>query len=173
MAQSIVGKLNSTDAVIIQHDSYYKDRSHIPEKEREFINYDHPSVFDAELLIEDLAKLKNNLSIKKPIYDFTTHTRRKKTLTIHPAKAIILEGLLTLEHKNLINLMDFKIFLDAAPDIRFIRRLQRDIKERGRPIESVIKQYVETVRPMHLEFVEKSKEYADVIIAGEAMTSKR
>jgi len=91
-----------------------------------------------------------------------------KTLTIHSVKVIILEGILTLEHKNLRNLMDFKIFVDAAPDIRFIRRLQKDIKERGRPIESVIKQYLETVRPMHLEFVEKSKEYADVIIAGES-----
>lgn len=167
VAQLIAGRLNPTDVVIIQQDSYYKDRSYLLPKERESINYDHPSAFDTQLLIDHLKRLKNNLSIEMPIYDFATHTRKKETVIISPAKVIILEGILLLANKDLRSLMDIKIFVDTDPDIRFIRRLERDIKERGRSIDSVIKQYLETVRPMHLEFVKKSKRYADMIISGE------
>lgn len=167
VAQLIAGKLNPTDVVIIQQDSYYKDRSYLLPKERESINYDHPSAFDTQLLIDHLKRLKNNLSIEMPIYDFATHTRKKETVIMSPAKVIILEGILLLANKDLRSLMDIKIFVDTDPDIRFIRRLERDIKERGRSIDSVIKQYLETVRPMHLEFVKKSKRYADMVISGE------
>lgn len=167
VANLIAAKLSPNDVVIIEQDWYYKDRSSIPLEKRESINYDHPSAFETELLIGHVKKLKNNLSIKRPVYDFTTHTRKKETKTIYPAKVIILGGILVLENKDLRNLMDLKIFVDGDPDVRFVRRLQRDIKERGRSVESVIKQYLETVRPMHLKFVEKSKKYADLVVSGE------
>ena len=164
IAEGIAAKLNSNDVVIIPQDAYYKDRSHLSEEEREKINYDHPSAFDTELLIKHLLELKRGSSIQRPVYDFTTHTRKKETVTVHSPKVIILEGILILEDERLRELMDIKIYVDTDPDVRFIRRLQRDINERGRSLESVIKQYLETVRPMHLEFVEKSKSHADVII---------
>lgn len=168
LANLIAEKLNPIEVVIIQQDSYYKDRSYLPEEERGSVNYDHPSAFESELLIEHLKRLKQNLSIEKPIYDFTTHTRKNETETIHPARIIVLEVILILENKDLRDLMDIKVFVDTVPDVRFIRRLQRDIEDRGRSLESIIKQYLETVRPMHLEFVEKSQQYADIIISGES-----
>jgi len=164
IANKIVAQFDSQDIVIILQDAYYKDRSHLPEKEREKINYDHPSAFDADLLIQHLLSLKNNESIKRPVYDFFTHTRKTETITIQPTKIVILEGIMIFDNPQLRDVMDIKIFVDTDSDVRFIRRLQRDINERGRNLESVINQYLETVKPMHLEFVEKSKRYADIII---------
>ncbi|MCX7765560.1 MAG: uridine kinase, partial [Candidatus Sumerlaeia bacterium] len=157
-------ELNEKDAVIIGQDCYYLDRSDLPPEEREKINYDHPDAFDNELLIKHIQALREGREIKRPIYDYKTHTRSKETVTIHPAKIIIIEGIMVLVNPQLRELMDIKIFVDTDPDVRFIRRLTRDINERGRSIDSVIRQYLDVVRLMHLEFVEPSKRYADIIV---------
>ncbi len=164
VANAIVQELNEKDAVIIGQDCYYLDRSDLPPEEREKINYDHPDAFDNELLIKHIKALREGKRIERPIYDYKTHTRSKETVTIHPAKIIIIEGIMVLVNPQLRELMDIKIFVDTDPDVRFIRRLTRDINERGRSIESVIKQYLDVVRLMHLEFVEPSKRYADIIV---------
>ncbi len=156
--------LNDDEVLIIQHDTYYHDRSSLAFNERENINFDHPSALETSLLIEHLLEIKANRKVVMPAYDFTNHTRKKEGIKIEPHKIIIVEGVLILVEKDLRELMDIKIFVDADDDIRFIRRLQRDIKERERSMESVIQQYMETVKPMHLEFVEPSKKYADLII---------
>lgn len=148
----------------ISHDSYYKDASHLPMAERAKINYDHPDSLDNELFIAHLTKLKNGEAIDMPIYDFATYSRSKETKRIEPQPIILVDGILLFTDARLCKLMDVKIFVDTDADMRFIRRLQRDIKERGRTSDSVINQYLTTVRPMHLEFVEPSKRYADVII---------
>jgi uridine kinase len=132
--------------------------------DRANINYDHPDSFDNDLLIEHLNELKAGNSIEKPIYDFETHTRREETITVRPARIILLEGILVLAEKELRSRMDIKLFVDTDADERFIRRLKRDIVDRGRTVDQVIDQYLSTVRPMHLQFVETSKRYADVII---------
>jgi uridine kinase len=150
--------------VIIHHDSYYLDRGGLSPKQRELINYDHPDSFDNELLIEHLNELRSGRSIEKPIYDFETHTRRAETITVRPARIILLEGILVLAEDNLREIMDIKLYVDTDADERFIRRLRRDIVDRGRTVDQVIEQYLKTVRPMHLQFVETSKRYADVII---------
>jgi uridine kinase len=164
IVNAIVKKLNYSEVVVIQHDSYYKDRSDIPLSERKKINYDHPDAIETDLLVRHLNDLINGKPIKKPKYDFITHTRKKEVEIIKPVKCIIVEGVIVLAEKALRDLMDIKIFVDTDPDIRFIRRFKRDLTERGRSIDSVIKQYLETVRPMHLLFVEPSKRYADIII---------
>jgi uridine kinase len=133
-------------------------------EERHKINYDHPVSLDNELLISHLQTLKNNLPIEMPTYDFETHLRKQTTLTKNPSKIIIVEGILIFENPQLRQLMDIKIFVDTDADIRILRRIERDLQERGRDLQSIIKQYRETVRPMHIEFVEPSKKYADVII---------
>jgi uridine kinase len=150
--------------VIIHHDSYYLDRSELSPKQRELINYDHPDSFDNALLIDHLNRLRSAQAIEKPIYDFDTHTRRKQTIMVRPARIILLEGILVLAEDSLRNLMDIKLYVDTDADERFIRRLRRDIVDRGRTVDQVIEQYLKTVRPMHLQFVETSKRYADVII---------
>ncbi|GAA0483082.1 uridine kinase [Salinibacillus aidingensis] len=150
--------------LIIEQDYYYKDQSHIPLEERLNTNYDHPLAFDNNLLIEHLKKLINGESIEKPVYDYKLHTRSDKVIPVEPRDVIIIEGILVLEDKALRDLMDIKVFVDTDADIRIIRRLMRDIKERGRSIESVIEQYENVVRPMHLQFVEPTKRYADIII---------
>ncbi len=157
-------KLNHPSVVVIQHDSYYKDRSNIPRSEREKINYDHPDAFETDLLICHLQDLIDGKPINKPIYDFVTHTRKKEVEIVKPAKCIIIEGILVHAEKALRDLLDIKIYVDTDPDIRFIRRLQRDLTERGRSLDSVIQQYMETVRPVHIEFVEPSKSHADIIL---------
>lgn len=164
VANAIVQELNEKDAVIIGQDCYYLDRSDLPPEEREKINYDHPDAFDNELLIKHIQALREGKQIERPIYDYKTHTRSKETVTIYPAKIIIIEGIMVLVNPQLRELMDIKIFVDTDPDVRFIRRLTRDINERGRSIESVIKQYLDVVRLMHLEFVEPSKRFADIIV---------
>ncbi len=150
--------------VILHHDSYYLDRSDLPPASRESINYDHPDSFDNELLLLHLNELRSGRAIEKPIYDFETHTRRKETITVRPARIILLEGILVLAEEVLRESMDIKLYVDTDADERFIRRLRRDIADRGRTVDQVIDQYLKTVRPMHLQFVETSKRYADVII---------
>lgn len=150
--------------VIIRQDDYYKDQSNLTMEERVLTNYDHPLAFDNDLLIHDLNELLNKQTIKKPTYDFVHHTRSDQYEIIEACDVIILEGLFVLEDENLRNLLDIKVFVDTDADIRFIRRLKRDVEKRGRTIQSVIDQYTATVKPMHESFVEPSKRYAHVII---------
>lgn len=150
--------------LVIEQDSYYKDQSNIPFEERLKTNYDHPLAFDNNLLIQHLQKLISYQPIKKPVYDYKRHTRSKKEIIVEPKEIIILEGILILDDPNLVELMDIKLYVDTDADIRIIRRLVRDIKERGRTLDSVIDQYTHDVRPMHLQFVEPTKRYADIII---------
>jgi len=165
---SISNKVMKTFAdksvLLIQQDSYYHDQSHITFEERLKTNYDHPKAFDNKLLMKQVQQLQNRQSIKVPVYDFAIHTRSDKILHVDPKDVIILEGILVLEDAKLRNLMDIKIYVDTDADIRILRRMVRDIKERGRTLESVIDQYLSVVRPMHNQFVEPSKRYADVII---------
>lgn len=152
------------DVVVLSHDYYYKSNSDLPFEERTKLNYDHPNAFDTDLLIEHLKALKEGKTIAHPVYSFVEHTRLDETVETKPAKVIILEGILIFENKELCNLMDIKVFVDTDADLRIIRRLLRDVKERGRDLDSVINQYIGTVKPMHEEFVDPSKKRADVII---------
>ncbi len=161
---AILERVGRERITYIQHDSYYKDLSHLPLEERHKINFDHPDALDTNLLVEHLKRLQAGSLIEVPIYDFTIHTRKGETRRVEPRAVTLVEGILIFADKALRDLMDVKIFVDTDADIRFLRRLQRDITERGRTMESVIRQYLETVRPMHLEFVEPSKRYADIII---------
>ncbi|WP_297992398.1 uridine kinase [Anoxybacillus sp.] len=150
--------------LMLEQDYYYKDQSHLPFEERLKTNYDHPLAFDNDLLIEHINKLLNYEPIDKPVYDYTLHTRSNEVIRVEPKDVIILEGILVLEDERLRNLMDIKVYVDTDADIRIIRRLLRDMKERGRTLESVIEQYVNVVRPMHNQFIEPTKRYADIII---------
>lgn len=161
---AIKNRLNHQDIEVIQHDSYYRDRSHLSPSEREKINYDHPDAIETSLLVKHLKELISGQKVEIPVYDFISHTRKKEGIIVGCAKAIIVEGILIFTDSDLCKLMNIKIFFDTSDDIRFIRRLQRDTKERGRSMESVIKQYMDTVRPMHIEFVKPSMRYADIII---------
>lgn len=164
VANVILDRVGVQDIAYIAHDSYYKDLGNLPPAQRAQVNFDHPHSLDTELMIEHVRQLKAGQSIDVPIYDFTTHTRTEKTEHVDSKPVIIVEGILIFDDETLRSLCDVKLFVDTAHDLRFIRRLERDISERGRTTESVIKQYLTTVRPMHLEFVEPSKRYADVII---------
>lgn len=164
IVREILNGLARRDVLLIQHDSYYRDRSHLPPEERANVNYDHPDALETSLLIEQLQQLLTGKPVEIPIYDFVTHTRRQERLRVEPCKVIIVEGILILADRELREMFDIKVFVDTDADIRFIRRMERDIVERGRTRESVVAQYVETVRPMHMEFVEPSKRYADVIV---------
>lgn len=150
--------------VVIKMDDYYKDLSNLSLEERAQINYDHPNSFDIDLLVEHINKLKNGETINKPIYDFSIHNQTNETDLISPVNVVIIEGILIFAIPEIRELFDIKLFVDTPDDIRFIRRLKRDIKKRGRDVESVINQYLETVRPMHHLFVEPSKQYADIIV---------
>ena len=150
--------------VVIEQDYYYKDQSHLEFEERLKTNYDHPLAFDTDLLIEHVEMLLERTSISKPVYDYALHTRSNETIEISPKDVIILEGILVLEDPRLRELMDIKLFVDTDADLRIIRRLMRDIQERGRTINSVIDQYLTVVRPMHNQFIEPTKRYADIII---------
>ena len=160
----ILEKLNEDEVLIIEHDDYYKDQTHLKLEERYLINYDHPDSLDNELLIKDLTDLIAGKTDSKPLYDFLKYTRSKKKEIIKPKKVIILEGILILTDKKLRELADIKLFVELDDDLRFIRRLERDISERGRTVENVINQYLLTVKPMYHQFVEPSKRYADIII---------
>jgi uridine kinase len=160
----LVDSLSEEDVTVIQHDSYYRDRSHLPPEERQNINYDHPDALETSLLVAHLKQLMQGNPVEVPIYDFTTHTRKHETKRVEPRKVLIVEGILIFVDRSLRDLMDIRIFVQTDDDVRFIRRLERDIAERGRTTPSVIQQYLNTVKPMHLEFVEPSKRYADLII---------
>jgi uridine kinase len=164
IAEAIMESINHPQMVIIQHDAYYKDVSHLPLAERARINFDHPDALETGLMVRHLRELIAGRSIEMPVYDFSTHTRLRKGIIRKPAKVIILEGILIFCEQALRELMDVKIFVDTDSDLRFIRRLKRDIQERQRSLESVIGQYLGTVRPMHIAFVEPSRKYADIII---------
>jgi len=164
VAQIIIERVGASHIAFLQHDAYYKDLSDLPPNQRALINFDHPDSLDNELLIQHIDRLKNYQSIELPVYDFKNHTRTSMTVRIDPQPLILVEGILIFAEPRLRPLFDVKLFVDTDPDIRFIRRLERDIIERGRTTESVIQQYLNTVRPMHLDFVEPSKRYADVII---------
>ena len=159
--------IGETHLAYIQHDSYYREIGHLTPEERAARNYDHPDSLETELLIEHLAQIKQGHAVEVPSYDFAIHNRRSITDTAHPAPIILVEGILIFVDKALRDQMDMRIFVDTDADLRFIRRLQRDMSERGRTFGSVIEQYMETVRPMHLEFVEPSKRYADIIIPAD------
>jgi uridine kinase len=150
--------------VTIDHDAYYRDQGHLPPADREAINYDHPSALDSALLALHLRELRDGRSVEVPIYDFATHTRRRATRAVAPARVILVEGILVFAEPALREQMDIKIFVDTDPDIRLMRRIRRDLEERGRTFQSVRDQYHATVRPMHLEYVEPSKRWADLII---------
>ena len=150
--------------VVIQQDFYYKDQSHLKFEERLNTNYDHPLAFDNDLLLEHIHNLLDNKAIEKPVYDYAKHTRSSETITIEPKDVIILEGILVLEDERLRNMMNIKLFVDTDADLRIIRRILRDINERGRTVDSVVDQYLNVVRPMHNQFIEPTKKYADVII---------
>lgn len=155
---------NVNSVTIIRQDDYYKDQSHLTMEQRIQTNYDHPFAFDNDLFIEHLNKLSNGEIIEKPTYDFVHHTRSDIYETIEPCDVIVIEGLFILEDERIRNLCDIRVFVDTDSDIRFIRRLSRDVKKRGRTIDSVITQYTQTVKVMHETFVEPSKKYADIII---------
>lgn len=160
----IIDRVGRENIASLSHDAYYRDMVNLPLKKRAKVNYDHPDSLETELLVKQIKELKHGNTIHMPVYDFTTHSRKQETITINPQPVILVDGILIFVEKDLRKLFDVKIFVDTDADLRFIRRLQRDISERGRTQESVIKQYLKTVRPMHLEFVEPSKRYADVII---------
>lgn len=164
ITERIIAALPEGSAVLLQQDHYYKDLAHLSFEERTKRNFDHPDSLDTPLMVEHVRRLRGGQAIERPVYDFTKHLRKPETLRIEPRPALILEGILLFENKALRDLMDIKIFVDTDADLRFIRRLQRDMSERGRTMESVVQQYMATVRPMHMEFIEPSKRHADVII---------
>lgn len=167
VVQNISGKLSTDDMIVISQDNYYKDSGHLPFEERELINFDHPRSIDFELLVSDLKKLKKGKTIEQPIYSFLTHSRTEETLVTHPKSVIIVEGILVLTNPELRKMFDLKVFVHADSDERLIRRIRRDIQERGRDIEEVISRYQKTLKPMHEQFIEPSKNYADLIIPNE------
>jgi uridine kinase len=152
------------ELVTICHDYYYKANAEVSFEERQALNYDHPNSFDTDQMIQDIKELKQGRCIECPVYDFVNHTRSKKTLHIEPKRVIIVEGILIFENKELLKELDIKVYVDTDADVRIIRRILRDVKERGRTLESVIEQYLGTVKVMHEEFVEPSKRNADIII---------
>jgi uridine kinase len=164
VAQTILQRVGPDRISFLQHDAYYKDLSGLPPVQRAEVNFDHPNSLENELLIRHIQQLKKGKVVEVPIYDFSTHSRTDRTFKVYPRSVILVEGILIFAETSLRELFDVKIFVDTDSDLRFIRRLQRDIAERGRNTESVIRQYLSTVRPMHLDFVEPSKRYADVII---------
>jgi uridine kinase len=156
--------LPGVDAAFIDQDAYYNDLSHLPLEERKRVNYDHPDSFDTNLLVHQLTQLAQGHAVDKPTYDYAAHTRAAATIRAEPKNVILVDGILLFADARLRPLFDIKIYVDVSDDVRFIRRLQRDTAERGRSMEDVIRQYLATVRPMHMEFVEPSKRYADIII---------
>lgn len=164
IANAIRTAIDHPQMALIQHDAYYRDAGHLPLDERARINFDHPDALETELLVRHLEALIAGRPVEVPVYDFTTHTRRPAGTPLRPAKVVIIEGILIFCDPALRGLMDLKIFVDTDDDLRFIRRLKRDIQERGRSLDSVVAQYLGTVRPMHAAFVEPSRKYADIII---------
>ena len=164
IAKEIIKRFDESCIAVVEQDSYYKDQSYLSLEERVKTNYDHPDAFDTPLLIEQISMLLEGKSVEKPIYDFEIHNRKKETIHVEPREIIMVEGILILQDPEIRKLLDIKIYVDTDPDVRIIRRLVRDINERGRTVESVINQYLNVVRPMHMQFIEPSKRYADIII---------
>jgi uridine kinase len=160
----IVESLGSEQVTVLEHDRYYRDRGDLRLEERAALNYDHPDSLETDLMVRHVSELRTGSAVQVPVYDFARYARKPITETVDPRKAIIVEGILIFTDATLRSLMDVKVFVDTDADTRFIRRLRRDVAERGRTMESVIEQYLGTVKPMHLEFVEPSKRYADIII---------
>ena len=160
----IIEEFGSDPIAILDHDAYYRDLAHLSPEKRARFNFDHPDALETSLMREHLDRLIEGEPIEKPVYDFTTHTRREETETVEPRPVIIIEGILVLAESALEERMDIKIYVDAADDIRLMRRIRRDMQERDRSIEGILRQYERTVRPMHLEFVEPSKREADIVI---------
>ncbi|GAB2024239.1 uridine kinase [Lactovum odontotermitis] len=164
IAQAIFDSFPSENIAMIQQDNYYKDQSELSMDERLAVNYDHPLAFDTDLMVAQLRELVNGRPVQVPIYDYAAYTRSERTYQQKPTRVIIVEGVLVLEDVNLRDLMDIKIYVDTDDDVRLIRRIERDIEERGRSLDSVIQQYLTTVKPMHHQFVEPTKRYANIII---------
>lgn len=164
VANSILNRVGPLRIAYLPHDAYYRDLSHLPEVQRREVNFDHPNSLESDLMLQHIMQLKRREPVDLPIYDFTIHTRTDRTLRVEPRPVILVEGILIFAEPKLRKVFDVKIFVDTDADLRFIRRLQRDLIERGRSTENVISQYLSTVRPMHMDFVEPSKRYADVII---------
>jgi uridine kinase len=164
VVSQIIRGLDPVPVSVLHHDSYYRDRPELTPEERARINYDHPDSLETELLAEHLREILAGRTVEEPVYDFTTHSRTGETRRIEPTPIVILDGILILAEPELRDLMDIKVYVETDSDLRFIRRLLRDTKERGRSVESVIRQYQETVRPMHLQFVEPSRRNADIIV---------
>lgn len=164
LANTLVNYFGKNDVCILRHDNYYRRRDELSFEERQKLNYDHPDAFDTELLCSHLRDLREGKPIRMPVYDYTVHNRSDQWIRVDPSPVIILEGILILAEPKLLDLMDFKIYVDTDADERILRRILRDVKSRGRSLDSVIKQYRETVKPMHDQFVEPSKRKADIII---------
>ena len=164
VVEEIIRSLHPFPVSVIHHDAYYRELAHRPFKERAEVNFDHPDALETELLVEHLTHLRNGEGVGVPVYDFATHTRTERIQQVEATGVIIVDGILVLAEPRLRDLLDIKVFVDTDADIRFIRRLRRDMRERGRSLESVVEQYKKTVRPMHLAYVEGSRAYADIII---------
>ncbi len=164
VVEKIIENMDTRKYSILKHDDYYKQRDDLSMEEREKINYDHPFSIDNDLLIENIQDLLDGKTIVKPLYDFTVHNRKKETEVVEPTEIIILDGILIFEDKRLRDFMDIKIFVDTDADVRILRRIKRDIEERGRTLDSVINQYLKTVKPSHEQFIEPNKKYADIIV---------
>ena len=164
VTRQVLASIGPEMAAVVMQDDYYRDQTHIAPDERPNTNYDHPDAFDWPLMMQHVKALRHGEAIEMPVYDFALHNRSSKTITVKPAPVIVIEGLFALYDAWLRKMMSLKLFVDTAPDVRFIRRLQRDISERGRSTQSVIDQYLETVRPMHKQFIEPTKREADVIL---------
>ncbi len=164
ISKSIISQIGPELVALIPHDAYYRHRPDLSYEERTRVNYDHPDSLETELLLAHLADLNAGKPVERPLYDFSRHLRRSETATVHPRPVLLIEGILILVEPELRGLMDLRVFVDTDPDLRVLRRVERDMRERGRSFSSVVSQYHATVRPMHLQFVEPSKRYADVII---------
>lgn len=164
VARAIVEMLDTQDVVLLEHDAYYRDQSHLPFEERTGINYDHPDALDNELFVAHLDALRAGLAVRKPVYDYARHTRAKEVIVLDAAPVIVVEGILVLQDPAIRARMDVKLFVDTDADIRLMRRIRRDLEHRGRTFAQIRQQYYESVRPMHMAFVEPSKRYADLII---------
>ncbi len=164
VSRHIVQNIGAEQVALLEHDAYYKDQSHLEPAARALVNYDHPDSLDNDLLLQHLQALANGQAIDAPIYDFKTHTRSLQKVRLEPRPVIMVEGILTFVDSRIRNMMSLKIFVDTDADLRFIRRMHRDVEERGRSVDSIVEQYLSTVRLMHLEFVEPTKRYADIIL---------
>jgi uridine kinase len=164
VAERLAGLIGEPDLALVRLDAYYRDRNHLPFEERAAINYDHPDAFDWPLLLDHVRALQDGLEVRVPVYDFATHERQADRVVVAPARVVVVEGILVLYEPELRERFDLRVFVDTAPDVRFIRRLERDVAERQRSVESVIEQYLDTVRPSHEQFIEPSKRHADVIV---------